>query len=619
MTDTLGVVTKTEGLPRGYSWGIGSVVSYKAPDLGQQARNLASQWASRNKALKRYDDLLAMEDENETKGLESMVANNAKTLFSLSHFMVATSVPQRTVAIGGAGPRERRRAGLSERAAESMWRAVNEDRLLNGDETWQYAMAYWMCLYGWYATLATTVICELGKPCFLAVPYDPSECYPEYGDPYYGMRQFARIYPTTLADAREKAQRYGMYREGAFRGEDSLTVMITDYWKRVGSEVMNCIIMAGGGSDYMYLKEPEVLPLARIPIMCGPVGGTPSRSYQKKWQSYPGSVLAENERVYKDFNKWISFLAQLVREQAQAPYLAKSLHVEKEEIQPAEWRDTGAVIETDDPEAALERVNIGPAPLDVFRLLQMVSSMEQRGGFPESAYGNLMFELSGFGISQLLQAAERRIGPQTNKLMFLDAYVSDQWLKDFRDNEFPALEISGFEGGNPRKSFIEDFRPQDVPQKYRLSTNIPIRMGNDMMSRMAVLRQAIPTEQLLDIYTGLDEILQMQDPTLIMDRISEDRTRTMTEPFKVAMNLKMQAQDIRATRKPGAEEVARMLEQVIEQVLTQQQQAQGAQARPGVRPEAMPPEAQGVSPDQVRSQLRMGPPPNQPRGQQLGA
>jgi len=256
--------------------------------------------------------------------------------------------------------------------------------------------------------------------------------------------------------------------------------------------------------------------------------------------------------------------------------------------------------------------------MDVFRLLGMFTSLEQRGGFPEAAYGSLMVQLSGFGISQLLQAAERRVGAQVQKLMFVDASISGRWLRDFRDNAFAPITIEGFEGGNPRKSFIEDMRVQDVPKKFRLSTNIPIRMGNDLMARMSVVRQALPgNEQILDLYTALDEILEMQDPTLVIDRIAEDSSRRMSEPLRMAMNLKLQASDLRASRKPGADQAAQMLEMFAETLLQQQQQAMGPQQRPRVSPEAQPPEARGVSPDQVRAGLRMGPPPNLTREEQL--
>lgn len=590
-----------------------------AAKAGQAALALKGAWYERDTAFKRFDDLINMENDDDRKGIETMITNQAKTLFGLAWFMVATSVPQRSVSVGSQGPRSQRRAGKSERALSAWWQGIDEERLWNGEDTWQHSMAYWMCLYGWYATLAlTTVDHATGEPKFIAVPYDPAECYPEFGGEF-GLRRFAHIYNAKLADAVEKAKAYGTYSDAAFGGDPKIDVQIINYWERKGNDVINSVMLKSNRWDY--LKEPQpVEGLERIPVLIGPVGGIPSRS-RRNWQSMLGSVLAENERIYKDFNKWLSFLMQVAKEHAKAPFIAHNLNISDSEkaLRPADVRDESVVIETDDPEAKLERVQVGPSPLDVVRILTLISSLEQRGGFPETAYGSALIEISGFGISQLLQAAERRVGAQVSRLSFIDSTISKQWLTDFRDNDFEPVEIQGFEGGNPRKVFVEDFKSSDVPKKFKVATNIPIRMANDLMSRMAIARQAVGQEQVLDLYTALDEVLQMDDPMLIMDRISEDRARRLVEPLTIAMDLQQLADDIRATRKPHAEEVAKMIEQYVQQMLAQGQQQQGAQgAPPGkqVPAQVQPAEARGVSPDAVKAAMKLGPPPNRTAAEQ---
>jgi len=604
---TRGVVSSVEGFGKNI---------YVAPGLGgntlraiKQRADLAKGfWTDRDQAFAEYEDIVAMIDEEEEPGLESMVGNSAKTLFSLARFMVATSVPQRTVAVGDQGPNARRKAGKSERALASWWLAVDDERMDCGEHSWQYAMAYWMCLYGWYSTLRLVTVNEDGTPNFIAIPYDPSECFPEFG--VDGWNSFARFYTATMGVAQGIAQDSTPFADIVRSGGSNTGARLMDWWERRGNEVLYGVAMVEPRE--MWLRELEVMPgLTQIPILCGAVGGTPSRSKQG-WQRDIGSVLSENAVLYRDFNKWLSFLTQLAKEHARAPILAKNVHIEEEDVNPTDLRTKGAVIESDDPEADVKRIDPGRSPVDVWRLLSMIQGMEQRGGFPESAYGNIMIELSGFGISQLLQAAERRVGDQVKVLSVIDARIGKFWLDTFRENAFASTSIEGFEGGFPSKSFIEDFRPQDVPQKYRVSTYIPIRIGSDMMSKMAIVRQAIGGQQpILDLYTALDEILGMQDPTLIMDRISEDQSRLMTEPLKMAINLRLQAADLRGSRKPKAIEVAKMLEAFADQLMQQQQQQTGAQPRQRIAPQNLPPEAQGISPDRVRAQMRMGPPPNQ--------
>ena len=575
---------------------------------------LKDSWSARDEAFKEYDDILAMVDTETKKGIESMVANSAKTLFGLSKFMVSSSIPQRTVVVGDQGPRERSRAGKAERAVYAWWQAVDEERLRRGEEPWQATMAYWMCLYGWYASLGMTAVGKDGQPKFIAIPFDPKECFPEYG--VDGLRSFVHLYDTRLGEAIDKAKLFGTFTEGRFAGDRSIGVRIADYWRKDGDDVINEVILLSG--DGMYLKEPEKVALKEIPVLCGSFGGVPSRS-RTNWMKDLGSVLADNKELYKNFDKWLSFMMQLAKEHAKAPIVAKGIELDGTKMQPASVRDDQVVIETDNPEASIERANVGAMPIDIVRVLTMLQSMEQRGGFPEPAYGGLMVEISGFGISQLLQAAERRIGPQVGRLSQIDQAISKRWLMDFRDNDFPSIAIEGFEGGNPRKAFYEDFEPKDVPKKFRVSTNIPIRIANDMMTRMSIARQAAGDGQLLDMFTVLDEVLQMQDPELIVSRVSEDHARTLAEPLVLAMDLRTLAAKIRTERKPDSEKTAKLVEAFADQMVQQQEQATAPAQKQRINPEALPPEAKGVSPDQVRAGMQLGPAPNRSaQAQKLG-
>lgn len=578
----------------------------KVADIGREIETVRQYWSPRGAMFRKWDKLLTWADDNVQPGLESMVANSAKTLFSLAQFMVASIIPQRTVAIGGQGPVAQRRAGKSERATVSWWEAVDFARLCEGRESFQYEMAYWMCLYGWYAALGLTVDND-GEPEFVAVAYDPSECYPEYAD---GLRRFSRLYDSTLGEAKAKSDRFGSGLN--LKGDSLQRVQIGDwYWLTPANEVLHAVLLHHG--RWQWLKEPDVLPgLSRIPVYCGPVGGTPRRT-GRGWMTQSGSVFVENERLYKDFNKWLSFLLQMVKEHVKAPILTRGIHIEKDDIHPLDEdiRTGSAVLESDDPEARIDRIEVGASPIDVFRILGFFSEFEQRGGFSATSYGSSTGDISGFAISQLLQSAERRIGLQVTKLALVDGAICQRWLEDYRDATFASVTISGSEGGNPRKSFIEEFKPRDVPKRFRASTAMPIRIANDLMSRMAIARQALGgTEQILDMFTTLDEVLQMQDPTLILDRISDDRARMASEQLRLAFGLKTQAMDMRASGRPGAEEAAKMMEMYADTLLQQQRQAMGAQPSQRIAPEELPQEARGQSPDRVRAQLRMGPPPN---------
>jgi len=580
-----------------------SVVPDMSPmGLGKEVEALAKSYVERDRSFREWQSLLDMVDLNKGGGLESMVTNDARTMFTLSTFLSSAVTPRRRVAIGSQGGRADKASGESERALTSWWDFVDQQRIASGYNPFQQDLAYWMCLYGWYAVQFMMLKGKDGEPIPIAVPLDPGECYPFYAD---GLDRFVRHYDTTFGQVHRLAINYGVQPPSGTNAKKKVSVADW-YWRTPGDEVVHAVLVNGlpDRRSWSFIKEPYVVEgVSKIPVLVGKVSGSPGG------QGETGSVLWENEGVYKNFNRWLSFLMTLTREHAQAPVIAHNiLDLDEEKLRPLSIRGTGAVITTDDPEARIERVQTGPNVVEVQQFLGIIDGMLQRGGFPYLVYGGLGRELSGFAISQLLQAAERRIGPQVRRLALVDGLVSQHWLERFRDGEFAEATVSGYEDGNPRKSFVEDFTPKNVPEKFRVVTEVPIRVGNDLMARMAIARQALGTAApLLDHATILDEILEMQDPALIVDRITGDEARKLELPLRVAIELKKDAAVLRAEGGPGTDEAAKLLEQMAEGILQQDRQQGGAQPRQRVAPQDMPPEAFGTSPDAVRAARSEGP------------
>lgn len=568
-----------------------------ASALGKEVDALRSYWAPRTRAFERWDALRNLTEGPREVGLESMVTNDARTMFALAVFLASAAQPKRSVSIGSQGPRAQRKSGKSERAVSSWWSEIDERRLKSGLEPFRYDLAYWMCLYGWYATMYG--VDDKGIP--FATALDPSGAYPQFAD---GLARFVYSYDSTLAGARLIGKRYGT----TIRGRDDLQpCRIAEWWHRDSEEgtCHHAIMASGLKRGWVFLAEPEEVNTPEIPVLCGSVAGSPKRD--GKGQKDAGSVFYENERVYADFNRWLSFLMTLSKEHAQAPIIARNIEIDPTQLRPMDIRDTSAVITTDDPEAAILRVGPGPAVVEVQQFLGIIDAMLQRGGFPYIIYGGLGRELSGFAISQLLQAAERRIGPQVDRMAAIDSIISQAWLEDYKKGAYSAQTISGTAPGHVRELYVEKFGPKDVPEVFKVMTEIPIRVGNDLMARMSIARQAMGQGAILDLDTILEQILQMDDPTLIKDGMGADAARTMLIPLKAALELKMEAQSIRDSGKPGAEMAARLAEQMADKILIQPQQGQAPQA--AMRPSAamMPPEAAGVSPDVVKAAMGVGP------------
>ena len=559
--------------------------------IGREAQVLAQRWADRAAAFERYDSILAMLDLNKAAGLESMVTNDASTMFSLSTFLAGTSRLRRTVAVGNQGPVAERRSGSSERALTSWWDYIDEMRILNGTGTFQGDLAHWLCLYGWYAVRYDVEAQDVFCP--VAVPMNPAECFPLYSD---GLERFVNLRQMTLGELHREMLKHNVALSGV--KDSNRRVKLVDWWWRTpGDEVVRAMVATGLGQGWTWIMEPEKQDGTQIPVVIGKVSGSPS-------QGMTGSVFEDNARVYKDFNRWLSFLMTLSRRHAQSPTLGKALDVDEKDLTREDITMGGKVILTDNPEASITTVSLGPSVVEVQQFLSIIDGMLQRGGYPYLVYGGLGRELSGFAISQLLQAAERRIGPQMRRLEFIDGTIGNRWLSAFRDGKYGAVTLSGADEGNPRKSFVEEFSAKSVPKRFKVVVEAPLRIGNDLMSRIAMARQALgAVEQVLDHRTVLDEILQMQDPALIMDRIAEDKARQMTAPIRAALALKIEALDILEKGGPGAKEAADLLDTQAAQILAPQP---AGGASPSARPAAqeVPPEMAGVSPDVLKAAMQ---------------
>ena len=573
--------------------------SLSAKDIGTEADQLVSRFHQRAQAFRRWDSLLAMDDNNISPGLETMVSNDARTMFSLSVFLASSSEPRRTVAIGGQGSVADRKSGKSERALAAWWQKVDDERLLNGQEPFRYDLAYWMCLYGWYAVQYASLEGN-GEMLPVAVPLNPCECYPVFAD---GLERFVRRYDTSVLEAQKIALQFNAKFDPT--GSSNSSIKIVDWYWNGGDYVLRAIVAKGPGG-WQFLASPYSLDTKRIPILTGRVAGNPkAEAYAES-----GSVVFENENTYRDSAKLLSSLMTHTKEVAQSPLVAHNLpDFEESHIRAKDIRSGSVVVHTDDPEARIERVPPGPGFSEVSSVLGYIDSMLQRGGFPYIVYGGLGRELSGFAISQLLEAAERRIGPQVRRLAAIDSIVSQHWLESFRDGEFASSTLSGQEEGNPRKFFVEEFESKDIPKKFKALTEIPIRVGNDLMARMAIARQATGgAGPLLDQTTIIGEILQQQDPNLILDGITRDAARLLVQPLKAALELKQEAADLKEKYGSAADEVVALIEGFAKQIIEQARGGQqGAQAKVRIAPNEMPPEASGVSPDVVKAAMGAGP------------
>ena len=187
---------------------------------------------------------------------------------------------------------------------------------------------------------------------------------------------------------------------------------------------------------------------------------------------------------------------------------------------------------------------------------------------------------------------------------------ADMWfLNEFKRLGEPLI-LSGKEHG--RGIFMEKFNPDDVPREYAVEVDVDLSLPSDMLERVALIRNAIPgNEPILDTLTALEDILKVDDPKLVKERIGRDvlsRDPAITQLNAISA-IKARAVEL---DNEGKKETAQMFRDYADFLIMQAGQMTGKGQAPTERrefdPRALPPEASGISPSQARRMRNPGAP-----------
>ena len=260
----------------------------------------------------------------------------------------------------------------------------------------------------------------------------------------------------------------------------------------------------------------------------------------------------------------------------------------------------------------VEVVKTSIIPPELTQILSTVSSAMQRGGLPFVIYGGLPFELSGFALSQLLAATRHKLAPYVNGYSSLLSAICVEYLRQFKKHgKSIKLITENTERRGKGETFIEEFKPSDIPTTKYVEISIPLSIPTDKAQNMMLARQAITPPQLASRLTIWDEYLDIQDAKEEMSRIIDDSLSQLPvmQTIMLLERLKEKADYYRAL---GNEPAAVSIEKYIVLVETQSQQSAPKPSVPGIKPSILPAEAQGM-PTEAASM--MGQPPTGEAGQ----
>jgi len=495
-------------------------------------------------------------------------------------------------------PSQKDAMNKTERLCIGIFRLMDKRVAELGGSSWLSDLAYWSLL-GWYAVFAVVRNDDQGNPEFIAEIYDPLTVYPEWDG--NTLSKVARVYWVDKATADAMATQYkakGLdfeYRGPSF-GE---TCRVTNYWKRVarkgGWDIYNCILL----NDHIVKPMTPQRNLDHIPVFTGGIGSPDMVS--AGWQARKGeSIIAANRQMYEYTNEIMTLRAEIVAATAY-PNLVTYSRTGQPLVKDGDVQGHGTVI----PLKIEEKIDLlrhASTPQDADILNQLIHQQTQKASIPDTTYGTVISNVSGFALSQYMAALKYKLGPYINKMELVIGNVMTDLLYQYRMGKYGKVTLSTTNPHDLRRGmcYIEEYSTQDVPERIFVEVSIPVTSQFDKTQTILNAVQALNSKpQLMSRETLWETDLEVDDSEQEKQRIAEDALSQ--DPFmhqiEILERLWVRVQAYETMTPPMTIEAQALRKYIA--MLEQQvginrggENVKGSQpAAPGIPPNQMPPEA----------------------------
>lgn len=573
-------------------------------DLSKETRTLEDFWKPRNDQMLLDRERLRLTKPPITSDALRWISNEPKVFYDTAVALVSSYPARFRLPLSiNFTPEEKEKMNKAERFILGIFRNLDSRQMNRGQSYWMRELAY-QVMSGWYSVF-TMINKNKDGVDFIADVWDPISIYPQWGE--RRLQKCVRAFEVEVPMAESMAS--GWAKKGLkfemTKLDSRAKVKIINYWLDDNGTIYNAIAFsqAEKAQEIKVLKQEK---LDHIPIFCGAIG-IPDRTsinWQRDWGE---NIIASNRDMYDYENKMISLMATIMAETAYPNLVSETKTGEPVLKEGAKGYGEEIPLKIGEK---IDLLKHAATPAEAFQLLSWVGKQKQKGSLPDTVYGNVPFELSGFAISQLMAAIRYKIAPYLVTMQYIMSSVASEFLTQYKKGNFPKITLSTTNPSAVKKGlfFVEEFDKKDVPDVRFVDVTIPITSALDKTQQILFSRQAMSPPQLLSRETLWDEYLDVQDSEQEYARIIQDQMLDMPVVKQIAMieQLRTREQFYRNTGKIGE---ANALKQYIMALEMQLGMRQGIPitGKEGVRPEFSPPEA-GQSPDALRSVLGMPPP-----------
>lgn len=537
-------------------------------DVTNKAVVLQKYWNERKTRFKDWYEQIQMIDKLAQRDMESFVGNDPRAAYNLILSILDQPIPHRILPQHLQQSEIRPAADLSF-MLESMWDNVYDGYRRRG-RYWKRDLISFLLATGWFSVFA--IIPPDGSTC-LAEIWNPATVFPAWDDV---LIECAHIFTLTEAQARRMAFR-NKWNVPRFSDKN----VCYDYWfLDDAGKVHNAIVLA----EELVKPDTAELHFNRIPIFVSPVGGLPDTGEiaggkSTTWRGEVGqSVIATNEFIYKTFNRWWTFLLQLLRDTAQPRTYEKSGGTNKI-VKPEDWFKRGAHFKVG-PNEDLGYLTPPAIPVELRAAQLDLEAAMQRGGPVWSQYGNISQGMTAYVMSQIVASTNNTASPYHQAVQDCVGDIDNFWIYLMQEHGYKPYELS---------------LPPDLPEKFKVVADYELRIPGDLAQRATSARMLNPEFSISEERIMEWSFPEIKNPSEELARREAGAARRdpIFAQLSLVSALKQEANILRAAKDSDSARLFEAAAKVKEQQILsagQPQQAAGA-ATPSVRarPEVVPP------------------------------
>ena len=292
------------------------------------------------------------------------------------------------------------------------------------------------------------------------------------------------------------------------------------------------------------------------------------------------------------FNEFMALLSQVIRVGALGTWMMTSL-----DGSPRPFDIGSGIMNYGEMGVEVKRYEPGQPPEGLAEILRMIYQELQMGSVPADLMTAASQATSGFDRAQIISVALNSVGSYMIAHNAWAEQVTQQFLSQFQGKSYEMLA----RGYDPTKTPFElTIRGDEIDRYYDVKIKRQLALPDDTQARIQMARLALdPAAPILDPWTVLDEIMEVEDPDLVIDKLWEYKVWFFPP---IQFNLMKEALIRRGDFTPDQMNMILTMEAASQyQAETMKLQGQGTVAQmqssmpgTGMSPSTLPPEAAGA-------------------------